>query len=175
MITELNRELKRLKKDLIYIKNKFNINYLKIIIRLIDSNQFFTLNSKANEFYQIKLTADDLRKWNDGTLTYDDLSFSRRLLIKQSKKGFSILLVRLLRARGRRKIYDSIYNDFYVDGKFSLKARNWICPHQNYLISRDCIKNNKEYISCPAHGWRFDLSDGKCILGDTKMKLRDAE
>ena len=76
MITELNLELKRLQKDLIYIKNNFNIKDLKIIVRLIDSNEFFILNSKATEFYQIKLTVDDLKRWNDGSLTYDDLSFS---------------------------------------------------------------------------------------------------
>ena len=175
MITDLNLELKRLQKDLIYIKNSFNIKDLKIIVRLIDSKEFFILNKKATEFYQIKLTVDDLKKWNDGSLTYDDLSFSRKLLIKQSEKGFSILLVRLLRARGRQKIYDSIYKDFYIDGEYTLKANHWICPHQNYLISRDCINNEKEYISCPAHGWRFNLKDGKCILGDTKMKLRDSE
>ena len=167
-------ELKKLEKDLLYIVKKFNLKHIKIIIKLIDFEKSIIFNSEALHFYQMKIKFEDLKKWNDGLITYDDLSFSRRLLIKQSKNGFSILLVRLLRARGREKIYNYIFNDLVINGKFTKNSNFWICPHQQYLISRDCIDTDNEYISCPAHGWRFNTNDGKCILGDTNMKLRDS-
>ncbi|MCL2760702.1 MAG: Rieske (2Fe-2S) protein [Desulfuromonadales bacterium] len=35
------------------------------------------------------------------------------------------------------------------------------CPHQGSTIDRGIIK--EEHISCPRHGYRFSLKDGKCI------------
>ena len=143
MNRELFIELEKLKNDLIFIINKFDLKKPKIVIKVISHKESIILNSESKDFYQIKLSLEDLKKWNSGLVTYDDLSFSRRLLIKQSKDGFSILLVRLLRARGREKIYEYIFDEHNMSGSFNQKSKSWICPHQGYLIERNCIDFNK--------------------------------
>lgn len=49
------------------------------------------------------------------------------------------------------------------------------CPHQGSPMSAAVVKDG--YISCPRHGWRFSLIDGRCddhpeyILGTFPVQL----
>ncbi len=51
---------------------------------------------------------------------------------------------------------------FKVDGK--IYALNNICPHQHSALIYDGFIENCKVI-CPAHGWEFNLSDGKMAKG----------
>lgn len=43
------------------------------------------------------------------------------------------------------------------------------CPHQGISLSAAIVKD--DYISCPRHGYKFNLSDGQCI-GRPEFKLK---
>jgi nitrite reductase (NADH) small subunit len=45
-----------------------------------------------------------------------------------------------------------------VKGKISAVENE--CPHQGSPLNAAVVKDG--YISCPRHGYRFNLSDGKC-------------
>lgn len=51
---------------------------------------------------------------------------------------------------------------FKVDGK--VYALNNICPHQHSALMYDGFIEGCKVI-CPAHGWEFNLSDGKMAKG----------
>src|SRR5690554_4117880 len=51
---------------------------------------------------------------------------------------------------------------FKVNGK--LYAVNNICPHQHTALIYDGFIENCKVV-CPAHGWEFNLSDGKMAQG----------
>lgn len=51
---------------------------------------------------------------------------------------------------------------FKVDGK--IYALNNICPHQHSALIYDGFIEDCKVI-CPAHGWEFNLSDGKMDKG----------
>ncbi len=45
-----------------------------------------------------------------------------------------------------------------------------LCPHQHYSVFHQSMLN--EYIiSCPMHGWSFDVRTGKKITGDGQLKV----
>lgn len=53
---------------------------------------------------------------------------------------------------------------FDVDG--TLYAVDNICPHQKFPLLHegdinDCV------VTCPMHGWRFDIRTGECLSGGT--------
>ena len=51
---------------------------------------------------------------------------------------------------------------FKVDGK--IYALNNICPHQHSALIYDGFIEDCKVV-CPAHGWEFNLSDGKMAKG----------
>lgn len=55
---------------------------------------------------------------------------------------------------------------FKVDGK--IYALNNVCPHQHSAIIYDGFIEDCKVI-CPAHGWEFNLTDGK--LGNDRKGL----
>jgi len=48
-----------------------------------------------------------------------------------------------------------------VNVKGSLFAVENECPHQGSPMSSAIVKDG--YISCPRHGYRFSLTDGRCV------------
>lgn len=78
----------------------------------------------------------------------------------QSEDGFKFLcnINELKDGRGKRFFIDDCdVAVFKVDNK--IYALNNICPHQKSAIIFDGIIED-EKISCPAHGWQFNLSNG---------------
>jgi len=53
------------------------------------------------------------------------------------------------------------------------------CPHQGSLLAAAVVKDG--YISCPRHGYRFNLTDGRCaehpefILATFPVQLKGDE
>ena len=43
------------------------------------------------------------------------------------------------------------------------------CPHQHFSALHDGILNGGE-ITCPMHGWTFDLVSGKATIGGGRLK-----
>jgi nitrite reductase/ring-hydroxylating ferredoxin subunit len=37
------------------------------------------------------------------------------------------------------------------------------CPHQDTAIPADALKGTR--LTCPKHGWEFDVEDGRCVKG----------
>jgi len=74
----------------------------------------------------------------------------------------------LSEGKGKRFIIDDDeIAIFMVNGK--VYALSNICPHQHSAIIYDGIIE-EEYVVCPAHGWKFRLSDGKKENGYNGLK-----
>jgi nitrite reductase (NADH) small subunit len=56
----------------------------------------------------------------------------------------------------------ALYN---IDGVFS--ALDGICPHQGGPLAEGSIEGTT--VTCPWHGWQFDVRTGKTLLG-SKIK-----
>lgn len=50
---------------------------------------------------------------------------------------------------------------FHIDGR--LFAMDGVCPHQGGPLA-DGERNQYE-VTCPWHGWRFDVRNGQCLTG----------
>jgi nitrite reductase/ring-hydroxylating ferredoxin subunit len=49
-----------------------------------------------------------------------------------------------------------------------------LCPHQQYTVFHQGIINEFE-ITCPMHGWSFDVRTGTAIKGNGRLKMYDVE
>ncbi|MCX6133732.1 MAG: Rieske 2Fe-2S domain-containing protein [Ignavibacteriales bacterium] len=56
---------------------------------------------------------------------------------------------------------------FSVDGAYHAVQND--CPHQHFSALHDGILNGAE-ITCPMHGWTFDLASGKATIGGGRLK-----
>ncbi len=56
---------------------------------------------------------------------------------------------------------------FAVDGEY-IAVQN-VCPHQHFSSLHDGILNGRE-LTCPMHGWTFDLASGKATIGGGCLK-----
>lgn len=64
---------------------------------------------------------------------------------------------------GKRYFVDDVeVAVFKVDGK--IYALSNICPHQHTALMYDGFIEDCKVV-CPAHGWEFNLSDGKMAQG----------
>ncbi|MCS6970943.1 MAG: Rieske (2Fe-2S) protein [Planctomycetota bacterium] len=63
---------------------------------------------------------------------------------------------RALRIGARRLVVWRLGERFY--------ALKEACPHAGVSLQRGALAEGA--VACPAHGWRFRLSDGACVRGD---------
>ncbi len=56
---------------------------------------------------------------------------------------------------------------FRSEGKYFAVQND--CPHQHFSALHDGILNGHE-LTCPMHGWTFDLVSGKATIGGGKLK-----
>jgi nitrite reductase (NADH) small subunit len=56
---------------------------------------------------------------------------------------------------------------FLIDGQFYAVQNE--CPHQHYSALHEGILNGLE-LTCPMHGWTFNVSTGKAIVGGGRLK-----
>ncbi len=78
-------------------------------------------------------------------------------------------LAELPRRRGREVVFDEETQVavFQVDG--ALYAVSNICPHQHApVIAEGYIEDCT--VTCPLHGWVYDLKTGRAIGGTGKLK-----
>jgi nitrite reductase (NADH) small subunit len=50
----------------------------------------------------------------------------------------------------------------FRDGE-AIRAIDGICPHQGGPLAEG--ERDGSTVTCPWHGWRFDLRDGRCLTG----------
>lgn len=50
---------------------------------------------------------------------------------------------------------------FNADG--TVRAVDGMCPHQGGPLAEG--ERSGDVVTCPWHGWRFDLRDGRCMTG----------
>jgi nitrite reductase/ring-hydroxylating ferredoxin subunit len=49
-----------------------------------------------------------------------------------------------------------------------------LCPHQQFAVFHQGTKHEYE-ITCPMHGWSFDIQTGKAIKGSGKLNKYEVE
>ena len=90
-------------------------------------------------------------------------------LKKLEEEGFSLVCsVNDLKENSGRKFFvnDVEIAVFKIDSE--IFALSNICPHQQtHLIYDGFIEN--EYVVCPAHGWKFNLRNGKKDSGSNGL------
>ena len=126
--------------------------------------------------------AVDAKKWIrflSNIISFDDLAFGGHIKVRQGSKGYSTKFHRLLRGLNSRKHLltvishaleekNDVYMLKYYNGK-NYKLKRY-CPHQGY----DLIDVEVEVdgcLTCPAHGWKFEIESKTCIRGDKNLSL----
>jgi nitrite reductase/ring-hydroxylating ferredoxin subunit len=56
---------------------------------------------------------------------------------------------------------------FLINGQYYAVQNE--CPHQHYSALHEGILNGLE-ITCPMHGWAFDVSTGRATVGGGRLK-----
>lgn len=56
---------------------------------------------------------------------------------------------------------------FFIAGQFYAVQNE--CPHQHYSSLHEGILNELE-LTCPMHGWTFDISTGQATVGGGRLK-----
>ena len=56
---------------------------------------------------------------------------------------------------------------FFIKGQFHAVQNE--CPHQHYSSLHEGILNGLE-LTCPMHGWTFDLWTGQATIGGGRLK-----
>jgi nitrite reductase/ring-hydroxylating ferredoxin subunit len=56
---------------------------------------------------------------------------------------------------------------FFVENQFFAVQND--CPHQHFSMLHEGILNGCE-LTCPMHGWTFDLKTGKATIGGGRLK-----
>ncbi len=143
------------------------------------------LELNQSEYYKIRVKKSLLVKFANRNISFDDLSFSRLITIEQSPKGYDYRLVRALKAFHDPKLarfVDSILdgtNQFLEPtGFFEAKVGENAflisdrCPHQGARLSPACVDDDGVSVTCPLHGWKFDLVTGQCLRGDSRAILQ---
>jgi nitrite reductase (NADH) small subunit len=70
--------------------------------------------------------------------------------------------------RSKRVVVDDVnVAIFAVDGTYHA-VRNE-CPHQHFSALHDGILNGTQ-LTCPMHGWTFDLQSGQATIGGGRLK-----
>jgi len=47
------------------------------------------------------------------------------------------------------------------------------CPHEGHPLSMGLVRGN--VLTCPWHNWRFDTSDGHCVVGEESVRRHQSE
>lgn len=50
---------------------------------------------------------------------------------------------------------------FWLDAEGQWQAMEMVCRHQNEDLSRG--QREGDIVTCPRHGWRYDLTTGECL------------
>jgi 3-phenylpropionate/trans-cinnamate dioxygenase ferredoxin subunit len=90
---------------------------------------------------------------------------------------------------------DGVPQRFEIDGRAVVVVRKGgeflairdTCPHAGASLSRGCVvgiptpalpgetpgyEREGEVVSCPWHGWAFDLRNGRCLARPEKVRVR---
>ena len=54
-----------------------------------------------------------------------------------------------------------------------IRAVDRACPHEGYRLDGGQIRGQE--LTCPAHGWRFDLRSGACVTAGEDLRTYDVE
>jgi Rieske Fe-S protein len=128
------------------------------------------------KIYRITIAASLWQSFIDNAIAFDELSFGGMFRVRQGRHGYNSNFIRLLRSLHCRELLISIetteapnltYFTHTAEGEvIEVQA---ICPHQGYPLCGKDISGNT--ITCPAHNWSFDIVSGRCIRGDTSVRL----
>ena len=56
---------------------------------------------------------------------------------------------------------------FNIDGKFFVIDNT--CLHKAGSLAQGKVDGC--FVTCPLHGWRYDITDGKCVLPGANLRL----
>lgn len=147
---------------------------------LINSSQVNEVSEFNDcELYKIVVTHDKWLRFLNDQISFDDLAFGGHMLVFQGERGYSTKFHRLLRGLNSIKHLKAVLqselkkNDYaqmtktYRDKPYIMKR---FCPHHGYDMI-DCEVDDHGHITCPAHGWKFDIVSRKCLRGDRNLTL----
>jgi len=186
MISKFEKKLKTSLKILGEISMRMEINLSlktekKVYHWKIKNNEiskFYNLTKGKKEFYKIEIKNDLLKKYINNNCEFDELFFGGHLKITASKNGYNPILIKIFRYLNNQtnlklvKKNEISLNKETILVKFKNKKYKIkkFCPHQNYSLKKGII-DKKGIITCPAHGWKFNVVSGKCIKGDLTKEI----
>lgn len=134
---------------------------------------------ETGELYKLVVSRDKWLRFLDDYISFDDLTFGGHMSVFQGERGYSTKFHRLLRGLNSIKHLKTVLEaelkerddtqmiKSYQSNSYTVKR---FCPHHGYDMI-DCEVDVEGYITCPAHGWKFDLRSKKCVRGDRNLSL----
>jgi nitrite reductase/ring-hydroxylating ferredoxin subunit len=189
MISEFEKKIKKNLAILGNISIEINLNLILKIEKniyswIIKNNEIKKIDNliekkeDKSEFYEIGIKGNLFKKYLNNECEFDDLFFGGHLKISASKNGYNSVLIKMLRNLNNEinlKLIKKNENfltreTILVNFKKKVFKISKYCPHQNYSLKKALIDENG-IVTCPAHGWKFDVVSGKCIKGDLSKKI----
>ncbi len=195
-----SRYLKRLKLIAPLISKTITIEWRELCQQNPQIHTFFFNESKldyvaayqrayyskkiSGEYNIMKVPKKILDLFFSEQITWDELSYSRYYYICQSEHGYLPLFIQALRCIHNEILFNNFLEDNYKiyknnsievcykseDNKPRSKKIKRYCPHQNFDL-KGTSSINKNVLTCPMHGHRYNLDNGLCIFGDRSESI----
>ena len=78
--------------------------------------------------------------------------------------------------RGRSAVFKSGKRQILIaDVGGAIYALDNRCPHEGYPLSKGTTDDGACTLTCNWHNWKFQLSDGACLIGDDDVRVYDTK
>lgn len=146
--------------------------------KIISIEKDQTQKKTNQKLYQYNISKDLWIQYLEKKLNLDDLMFGGHITIIQGKNAYSSLFHKLMRNLNNKnnlkliKKYEErkLLDEILIHHKNKTYKIKKHCPHQFYPL--DGAKIIDDIITCPAHGWKFNIKTGICLKGDKSKKIK---
>lgn len=151
---------------------EFDLGDFRLFADFLTGELHCWMDGKPN--YTMKVENKYLAMVVHGKILFEDLLLSMRYSLRRNpdvynwpffalmRFGYSESLLRII-----EQISKESYSEFITKGRYTIQR---YCPHAGEDLTN--AKVDGDVLTCPRHGWQFDLRTGACISGgNQKLKV----
>ena len=137
----------------------------------------YSFDEREMDDYVLYLEAPSNEEFLRREIPFEELWYAGHVKVSQSVNGYLPELMNTLLLNHNEKRFDAFMEDLnqtqnimktVFNGKTYMNKRT--CPHRGADLST-CVPNESGHITCPSHGWVFDVITGECIRGSKNASI----